>query len=110
MGGEELKKKLEALVEDEAFLSELKQADSKNDLQTTLCKYGIKLNEEEVDAFAGEIEKQLASDEVSESDLEQVSGGVTAWAIFGAVVSWGKDIWKKCWGWGKKFVNFEDKK
>ena len=112
MKAEELKTKLEGLAENEAFIADLKKVESKDDLQEALAKYGIDLTKEETDAFAADVEKIMENDEISEDSLEQVSGGagVSPFDIFKTVVSWGKDIWKKCWGWGKKFANWEDRR
>ena len=112
MTGEELKGKLRSLQGDPAFIAAMKKADSKDSLQDVLNSYGICLTEDEIDLFTAEVEKQLGENsEISESELEQVSGGgKEGWDIFKTVVSWGKDIWKACWGWGKKFANWEDRK
>jgi predicted ribosomally synthesized peptide with nif11-like leader len=111
MNGEEMKNKLEALVGNEAFLADLQKAESKDDLQNVMKKYGVELTKEEVDAFASEIEKILSSEEMQDNDLEQVSGGVIGpWQIITFTYSVGKDFWKKCWSWGKQFANWEDGK
>ena len=110
MNNQDLISKLGALADNEAFIADLKSAESKNDLQNVLAKYGIDLTREETDVFASEIEKILTGREVSEAELEQVSGGVAAgWIIITQAIDWGKEIWKKCWSWGKKFANWEDK-
>ena len=108
MNSEEMKNKLEALVENEAFVADLKQAESKGDLQNVMKKYGIDLTREEVDAFASEIEKILSNEDMEDTDLEKVSGGVDLWSIITFTWSVGKDFWKKCWKWGKQFANWED--
>lgn len=110
MDNAEMKKKLEELVDNEAFIADLKKVDGKDDLQKVLAAYGMELTKEEIDIFTAEVEKILEGDEIPEDELEQVSGGVGGWDIFKTVVSWGKDIWKAAWKLGKKFANWEDKR
>lgn len=112
MKDEELKKKLEELAENEEIISELRQVESKDDLQKTLNKFGIDFSREEIDCFAEGIEKILSSDEMYENELEQVSGGfaISGFTIISSAISWGKSIWKAAWKLGKKFANWEDRR
>ena len=106
MGTENLKEKITGLLENEAFKAELKNAESKDDLQKTFAKFGVDLTREEVDALASQIEMSLSNDELPIEQLEQVAGG----GLLGDLWGIAKDVWGGCWKKGKQFANWEDGK
>ena len=105
MGTENLKEKITGLLENEAFKTDLKNAESKDDLQKTFAKYGVDLTREEVDVLASQIEMSLSNDELPSEQLEQVAGGGLRdfYEVLKEVCSWG---WKR----GRQFANWEDGK
>ena len=111
----DMKQRVEELLQDEAFISDLKKASSKKDLQEVFKKYGLTLDREEIDAFVALIESfSHSEDSLSEEQLDNVAGGrlpsvaVTPWSWFSVVYSVGKSIWEKAWEFGKKFSDWED--
>ena len=94
---------MEKLSEDESFLSEMKQVESKPELQKHFARYGLDLSVEEIDGIAKAFE--------AAADLENVAGGVLFEVGAGTVFWWAikgtARIAKKCWNAGKKFANWE---
>lgn len=109
MNDEKKAQLLEELSENSEFLAEMQGITSKQGIQDLFSRYGLELSHEEVDAF---VETTYAAlDELDESKLEQVAGGI-AWEVGAATVFWWAikgtaKIAKKCWNAGRKFANWE---
>ena len=69
------------LQEDSAFLSELEGANSVDDILEQFSKHGVDITIDDIDDVRLEIGK---ADELSESDLENVAGGIAP--VFGVII------------------------
>lgn len=92
-----MKRQVEELFmnDDGALEKELESVKSEDDFLKTFEKHGIKLTLEE----AGEIFKELLedkSDEIDESDLEQVSGGFAGAVVAFTVFAVALIVYKRC--------------
>ena len=73
MNREELTEKLNELMEDQQFAEKLGAAESVEDMVRVLGEYGVTVTPEELD---GMLTAVPAGGELSEEDLENVSGGL----------------------------------
>ena len=71
---------------DEAFANQLRNADSPDQRRATIQAAGYDFTPEEWETVVDQI-KQSNDQELSESQLEAVSGGIMAQAMYGIVVS-----------------------
>lgn len=99
-------KKFVEVLKNNAFREDLKAAETREEVQSTFAKYGVILDRNEVDAFLKMALEEPASDDVSEAELEKVSGGVAAWAILTTSYSIVKDVAKYAWSAGRKFAQW----
>lgn len=107
----EKSKKLEELLNNEGFLQEIGNAESKEAVQKTFGNYGLDLTRDEVDAIL-EISKVAAEKgELDEKSLTNVSGGwggAPGW-IIGTALNLVKFIWKGAGKLGRELANWEDR-
>lgn len=68
--------KLAQLMADEAIAREVLYIDSPEDVQKYLADKGVDLSIEEIQEWAGEINKAMASEELDADDLDSVAGGI----------------------------------
>lgn len=101
--------KLQQLVAEDAFLNSLDNLKSMDDLNDFLLQHGIELTKEELVNFVQSAGKYEKTDDLSEDDLEKVSGGVTPEVIFGWMWKGGKSVAKKFFQWGQEFAKLEEK-
>ena len=73
MNREELTERLNELVEDRQFAKALGAAESVEDMVRLLGEYGVNVTAEELEGLAASVP---AGGELSEEDLENVSGGL----------------------------------
>ena len=97
------------LSEDEAFLSALKNAESKDELKAIFEENGLPLSKEEVDTFVELAMRTINDDELTDDEMENVAGGAIGpeWIVTTAI-SYGSKVVKACWNAGKKFANWEN--
>jgi predicted ribosomally synthesized peptide with nif11-like leader len=76
------------MTTDETFRSQLEQAASKEERQQIIQTAGYNFTPEEWKAATAQIQESKADSELSEAQLEAVSGGVAA--MYGAI--WTDDI------------------
>ena len=75
MENENLKAKLEEAMRDEAFVAMLGEAVTPEEAQKLFASKGIEFSLEEVKAIAKSLQVKAENSELSEDDLEAVSGG-----------------------------------
>ena len=82
-----MNEKLNSLLQDKAFLEKLLALETETDVQALLAENGVELTIAEIAAIKSGIEAKLGeNEELSEDDLENVSGGSVA-AIITAVAT-----------------------
>ena len=97
-------KKLRELMKDEAFVKELSAKIEAEDAQKYFAEHGVDFTMEEIKAIGSALNCSVKSNgELSEDDLEQVSGGclifgiisgiVAGAALIGTIYSIGRDYW-----------------
>lgn len=82
----EINDKLRDLLNSEAFAKEVEGMKTAEDLQVALKQHGIEMTIDEIVELGGQLAHQMGmgkNSELSEDDLENVSGG----GLFGLVVS-----------------------
>lgn len=79
--------KMAALFENEAFVKELKQQSSPEQVRDVFAKNGVNLSDEELADFFAE-GKQIETGELGADDLDDVAGGI--WGVLGGMLygSW----------------------
>lgn len=82
--------KASALLEEEAFLEQLKQAEDDAAVQKLFADNGVELSLEDIEKMVEESAVAAKSGELGEDDLENVSGGIlvtlACFAIGGASI------------------------
>jgi len=108
MNEQEKSQKLIDILNNEAIMTQIANANTKEDMQAVFANNGLDMTMAEVDAFI-QLMNSNNEDEISESDLESVSGGagatVTAIWIFSQAITGIKKVAKTCWNAGKWFAN-----
>ena len=105
MNAQEKSQKLAEILNDEAIMTQIANANTKEDMQAVFANNGLDMTMAEVDAFI-QLMNSNNEGEVSESDLDSVSGGAIdcVW-IFSQAITGVKKIAKTCWNAGKWFAN-----
>jgi predicted ribosomally synthesized peptide with nif11-like leader len=75
------------MTTDETFRSQVEQAASKEERQQILQAAGYDFTPEEWKAATAQIQESKADSELSEAQLEAVSGGVAAQAMYGVILA-----------------------
>ena len=83
MSREELTEKVNELLENPQFVEALTETKSREDMARVLGEFGVKVTAEELDDILASVP---ASGELSEEDLEAVSGGCSYWIIVLAIL------------------------
>ena len=83
MSREELKEKLNELLEDPQFVDALSTTKSAEDMARLLGEYGVNVTAEELEGLVASVP---ATGELSEEDLEAVAGGCAYWINLLAVM------------------------
>ena len=105
MNAQEKSQKLAEILNDEAIMTQIANADTKEDMQVVFADNGIDMAMEEVDTFI-QIMNSNNEGEVSENELDTVSGGkVDSDWIFSQAIKGIKKVAKACWNAGKWFAN-----
>ena len=74
--------KLMEIFENEQFKEEAANLTTAEELQTLFARYGLEMSTDEVMNLCGAIVRQMESgDELSESDLEDVAGGIAGFVV-----------------------------
>ena len=98
---------LEQLAEKEEFIAAISNAQNKQELQEVFSANGVEMDGAQIDAFVSYVQS-AGSDELNESELENIAGGVVdalqvlTWAWEGT-----KKIAKYAWKWGRKLAQWE---
>lgn len=96
--------RLGEVIEDEAIVTSLSQARTKDEMQMIFANNGLEMSIEEVNDFIASMNFACA-DELSELELEPVSGGgVTSKWILKTAYKSVKKVWRKCWQAGEWFA------
>lgn len=105
MNAQEKSQKLINILNDEAIMTQIANANTKEDMQTVFANNGLDMTMAEVDAFI-QLMNSNNEGEISESDLDSVSGGVVncVWVFSQAIIGV-KKVAKTCWNAGKWFAN-----
>lgn len=88
--------KLESLATNESFIEAMKEAENKDDIHRVFATHGLELNEEEMNEILKMISRMLNGEELSDIELESVSGGVSAATVFGWAWKGVKATYKYC--------------
>jgi predicted ribosomally synthesized peptide with nif11-like leader len=75
MSQDEMQKKIEALVNDAEFAAKLSQCETCDEIAALFGTEGIEVSGEELERAMAQVPVQGENGEISEGDLEQVSGG-----------------------------------
>lgn len=99
MNDQEKSHKLEKILSDATLVKRLYNAADKADMQAIFSEFGLELTSDEVDAFIRMMNAATTGDEeISEEQLEEVTGGVAAvWILetaFKIIFKIAKPIWK----------------
>ena len=65
------------LFQNEEFKKDAAELTTAEELQALISRYGVALSMDEVHNMCGQIAQQMNQDELTEEDLENVSGGFT---------------------------------
>lgn len=105
MNTQEKSQKLIDILNDEAIMTKIANANTKEDMQAMFANNGLDMTIAEVDAFI-QLMNSNTEAEVFESDLDSVSGGVVdcVW-IFSQAITGVKKVARHCWKAGKWFAN-----
>ncbi len=109
MTEQEKLKKITELLNNDAFNNDVSNCSSQEELRAVFAKYGANLEAEEVSEFVSAVKQAGSEGEISEDQLEDVTGGsITAAALLKACVSAGVKGWNWVGKWGRKFANWQD--
>jgi len=76
---------IKELFSDEVFVNSLFELDEPEDVQKALAAKGLNLSLEEISVIRNSLQNEN-TDELSEDELESVSGGVAVTAVVGAII------------------------
>ena len=96
-------KRVKELLNEDTFLNELAHAQTVDDVTQLFCKNGAELSPTQIEGFLAAVAESIKSDELTEIELESVSGGVSVIAVVKGCISW----IKKGLSWGGKLAEWE---
>lgn len=81
-----MNEKMNTLFRNEAFVAEVKNVTTVEEMQKLMAKHGAAVSEDEIMEMCRIIAEQMQNDgELSEEALENVAGGVWGWVVVGVV-------------------------
>jgi predicted ribosomally synthesized peptide with nif11-like leader len=93
MSQDEMQKKIEALVNNAEFAEKLSRCETCDEIAALFGTEGIAVSGEELETAMERISAQNENGEISEDDLEQVSGGSGLAFLVGCILFSAGDIW-----------------
>lgn len=91
------------LLNDDSFLDKLAVTQSVDELTQLFCTNGAELTPAQVEAFLSAIAESTTSNELTEIELDLVSGGAGVWSVVKKCYDW----FKKGFSWGGKLAEWE---